>query len=67
MGQAFTLEDIDQLIATARAVDNEQREQHAAAERLLTEVFAELGPYTNALSQDLLIRLQRHFMFDDSE
>jgi len=36
-------------------------------EKLLRDIWLELGPYTNALSNDLRYRLQAYFNFDDSE
>jgi CDP-diglyceride synthetase len=36
-------------------------------ESLLEDIWNELGPYTNALSNDLRYRLQDYFGFDDSE
>jgi len=37
------------------------------AEELLEEIWGELGPYTDKLSMELLIKLQRFMNFDDSE
>jgi hypothetical protein len=37
------------------------------SEKLLYDIYLELGPYTPHLPDKLLIRLQRHFDFDDSE
>lgn len=38
-----------------------------AAEKLLQEIWLELGPYTPHLSNKLRHKLQDHFNFDDSE
>lgn len=37
------------------------------SEKLLQEVWLELGPYTPHISKELRYRLQDHFNFDDSE
>lgn len=41
--------------------------REAAAEELLKEVWAELGPYSQELSIGLRYKLQDFFQFDDSE
>jgi hypothetical protein len=35
--------------------------------QLLRDIWHELGPYSDALSNELRYRLQDHFEFDDSE
>lgn len=50
---------LEEQIAALRKVDE--------AERLLEEVWLELGPYTAHLSKDLRYKLQDYFKFDDSE
>ena len=42
-------------------------EDRVAAEELLQAIWLELGPYTNALTNELRYKLQDHFDFDDSE
>jgi hypothetical protein len=37
------------------------------AKQLLGEIWAELGPYTQALSQKLVVQIQKYYNFDDSE
>lgn len=48
----------NEIFVLQRQVDNEN---------LLRDIWLELGPYTNALSNDLRYRLQAYFNFDDSE
>ena len=42
-------------------------EKQMESETLLHEIWLELGPYTQNLSNNLRHRLQDHFDFDDSE
>lgn len=42
-------------------------EDRLASEELLEAIWLELGPYTNALTNELRYKLQDHFGFDDSE
>ena len=37
------------------------------AEEILQSVWFELGAYSHVLSDELMIRMQRHYGFDDSE
>lgn len=53
---------IDQLQAKI-----DRLEKQLESEKLLYDIYLELGPYSPHLSEKLLIRLQRHFDFDDSE
>ena len=45
----------------------DQLNDYLEAMELLEDIWRELTPYTPHLSTELLIRLQRHFDFDDSE
>ena len=42
-------------------------EKQMESEKLLQEIWLELGPYTPHLSKELRYKLQDHFKFDDSE
>lgn len=42
-------------------------EESKEAQLLLEDIWLELGPYTNHISQGIVRRLQHHFNFDDSE
>lgn len=53
---------IDQLQAEINRLEKQME-----SEKLLYDIYLELGPYTPHLPDKLLIRLQRHFDFDDSE
>jgi hypothetical protein len=44
-----------------------QIEKQLEKEKLLEEIWLELGPYTPHLSNELRHRLQDYFNFDDSE
>ena len=44
-----------------------QIEKQLEKEKLLEEIWLELGPYTPHLSTELRHRLQDYFNFDDSE
>ena len=44
-----------------------QIEKQLEKEKLLEEIWWELGPYTSHLSNELRHRLQDYFNFDDSE
>lgn len=45
----------------------DQLNDQMTALKLLEDIWRELGPYTPHLPTELLIRLQQHFDFDDSE
>ena len=42
-------------------------ENQIKREKLLDDIWVELGPYTDALTCELRYRLQDYFNFDDSE
>lgn len=37
------------------------------AKELLEEIWVEVGPYSNKLNNETMIKLQKYFDFDDSE
>jgi hypothetical protein len=53
---------IQQLERDIKALGNQLK-----TEKLLQDIWIELGPYDVSLSADLMSRLRNHFDFDDSE
>jgi hypothetical protein len=47
--------------------DIDALEDQLKTEKLLQDIWLELGPYDTQLSANLMRRLRNHFDFDDSE